>query len=84
MNRRCGSSKPTPTPLNGLAMQPGKTLRKVVERNADTIRRETIRQNLPRTASVARGRDEKGAMARPATVKTHPRIDGAAGGRGEE
>ena len=36
MNRRCGSSKPTPTPLNGLALKPGKTRRKVTEGNADT------------------------------------------------
>ena len=28
MNRRCRTSKPTPTPLNGLAMKPGKTRRK--------------------------------------------------------
>ena len=45
MNRRCGSSKPTPTPLNGLAMKPGKTRRKVIEGNADTIIRQTTRQN---------------------------------------
>ena len=59
MNRRCGSSKSTPTPLNGLAMKPGKTRRKVIEGDVDTIRRQTIRQNLPRTASVAGGRDDK-------------------------
>ena len=39
-----------------------KNAKKVIEGNADTIRRQTIRQNLPRTASVAGGRDEKGAM----------------------
>ena len=36
-----------------------KNAKKVIEGNADTIRRQTIRQNLPRTASVARGRDDK-------------------------
>ena len=61
-------------------MKPGKTRRKVIEGNADTIRRKTIRQNLPRTASVAGGRDEKGVMARPTTVKTLPRIVSVAGG----
>jgi len=58
-----------------------KNAKKVIEGNADTIRRQTIRQNLPRTGSVAvGGRDEKGAMARPITVKTLPRIVGVAGG----
>ena len=61
-------------------MKPGKTRRKVIEGNADTIIRQTTRQSLPRTASVAGGRDEKGAMARPTTVKTLPRIVGVAGG----
>ena len=61
-----------------------KNAKKVIEGNADTIRRQTIRQNLPRTASVAGGRDEKGAMARPTPVKTRPRIVGAAGGLDEE
>ena len=55
-----------------------KNAKKVIEGNADTIR-QTIRQNLPRTASVAGGRDEKGAMARPTTVRTLPRIVGVAG-----
>ena len=53
-----------------------KNAKKVIEGNVDTIR-QTIRQNLPRTASLAvGGRDEKGAMARPTTVKTLPRIVG--------
>ena len=44
MSRRCGSSKPTPTPLNGLTMKPGKTRRKVIEGNADTtIRQPTVK-----------------------------------------
>ena len=60
MNRRCGSSKPTPTPLNGLATyEARKNAKKVIEVNADTIRRQTIRQNLPRTASVAGGSRRK-------------------------
>ena len=57
-----------------------KNAKKVIEGNADTIRRQTIRQNLPRTASVAGGRDEKGAMARQTTVKTLPRTVSVAGG----
>ena len=44
MNRRCGSSKPTPTPLNGLVMKPGKTRRKVIEGNAVTIIRQITLQ----------------------------------------
>ena len=35
-----------------------KNAKKVIEGNVDTIR-QTIRQNLPRTASVAGGRDDK-------------------------
>ena len=57
-----------------------KNAKKVIEGNADTIRRQSIRQNLPRTANVAGGRDGEGAMARPTTVKTLPRIVGVAGG----
>ena len=57
-----------------------KNAKKVIERNADTVRRQTIRQNLPRTASVAGGRDEKGAMARQTTVRTLSRIVGVVGG----
>ena len=36
-----------------------KNAKKVIEGNADTIRRQTIRQNLPRTASVAGGARRK-------------------------
>ena len=57
-----------------------KNAKKAIEGNADTIRRQSIRQNLPRTASVAGGRDEKGATARPTTAKTLPRIVGVTGG----
>ena len=44
MSRRCGSSKPTSTPLNGLAMKQGKTRRKVIEGNADTMITQSTRQ----------------------------------------
>ena len=40
-------------------MKPGKTQRKLVEGNPDTIRRQTTVKNLPCTASVGRGRDLK-------------------------
>ena len=36
-----------------------KNAKKVIEGNADTIRRQTIRQNLPRTASMAGGTRRK-------------------------
>ena len=36
-----------------------KNAKKVIEGNADTIRRQTIRQNLPRTASVVGGETKK-------------------------
>ena len=45
-----------------------KNAKEVIEGNAETIRRQTIRQNLPRTASVAGGARRQGAMARPTTV----------------
>ena len=60
-----------------------KNAKNVIEANADTIRRQTIRQNLPRTASVAGGETKKGATARPTTVITLPRMVGVAGGRDE-
>ena len=57
-----------------------KNAKKVIEGNADTIRRQTIRQTC-RVPPVWRGgRDEKGAIARPTTVKTLPRIVRVAGG----
>ena len=39
-----------------------KNAKKVIEGNADTIRRQAIRQNLPRTASVAGGGETKKAL----------------------
>ena len=59
MSRRCGSSKPTPAALNGLAMKPGKTRRKAIEGNADTI----IRQTNIRTVQVGRGIQIEGVIA---------------------
>ena len=44
MSRKRGYSKPTPTPLNGLATNEGKTRRKVIEGKADSIIRQTTRQ----------------------------------------
>ena len=47
--------------------------------------RQTTVKNLPRTASVAGGRDEKGAMIRQTTVKNVRRTASVAGrGRDEE
>ena len=39
-----------------------KNAKKVIEGNADTLRRQTIRQNLPRIASVAGGGETKKAL----------------------
>ena len=59
MSRRCGYSKPIPTPLNGLAMKPGKTRRHVMEGNAGTIIGKPPVKNLPRTASEAGGETKR-------------------------
>ena len=80
MSRRCGSSKPTLTRLNGLAMKPGKTRRKAIEGNADTLIRRSTVKNPPRTASVAGGARRNGAMIRQTTVKNLPRTASVAGG----
>ena len=62
-----------------------KNAKKVIEGIAVTLRRQIPVKNLPRTASVVGGRDEKGAMARPTIVKTLPRtVNVAEGGRDEE
>ena len=63
-----------------LGFEARKNAKKVIEGNADAIRRQAIRQNLPRTASVVGGQDDNGAMGRPTTIKTLPRIVGVAGG----
>ena len=65
-----------------------KNAKKVIEGNADTIRRQTIRQNLPCTASVAGGGETKkgelkentGAKTRKTKVKTLPQATIVAGG----
>ena len=62
MNRRCSFSKPTPTPLNGLAMKPGKTKRKVIEGNADTIMRQTTRQKPAAYLQCGGGGETKKAL----------------------
>ena len=80
MSRRCGSSKPTPTPLNGLAIKPGKTRRKLIEGNADTIIGQTSRQKPAAYCQCGGGARQKGAMARQTTVKTLPRTVSVARG----
>ena len=57
MSRTCGSLKPPPTPLSGLAMKPGKARRKVTEGNADTVRRQTTSQ-IPAAYSQCGGGGE--------------------------
>ena len=78
MSRRCGSTIPTPTPLNVLAMKPGKTRRKIFEGN--TIIRQSIVKNLPRTASVVGGAIQRRRYDKAPTVKNLPRTGGVAGG----
>ena len=84
MSRRCGSSKLTPTPLNAplnvLVMKPGKTRRKSIEGDADTIVRQTTVKALTRTASVAGGRDEEMRYDKANHVKNLPRTASVAGG----
>ena len=47
--------------------------KKVIEGNTDTIRRQTIRQNLPRTASVAGGVETKKALWQDQPPSKSPR-----------
>ena len=63
-----------------LGYEARKNAQKSDRRNADTIIRQPTVKTLPRTASVAGGRDEKGAMIRRTTVKTLPRTASVAGG----
>ena len=66
-------------------MKPGKTRRKVIGGNADTMIRQPTVKNPPAYRQCGGGgRDEEGTMAKPTTVKTLPRIVGVAGGRDEE
>ena len=56
MSRRCGSSKPTPTPLTVWLDGARNTRRKAVEGNEDpTTRQKPPIKELPRTAGVSRG-----------------------------
>ena len=75
MNRRCVSSKPTPTPLNGLAMEPGNRGGKKIEGNVDHTIWQTT--NLKPAAGVAGEKDRKGYTANKPQerhyVKANPR-----------
>ena len=75
MNRRCGSSKPTPTPLERSGYEARKNAKKVIEGNADTIRRQTAGQNLPRTASVAGGARRKRRDGKTNHRQNPPAVD---------
>ena len=62
-----------------------KNAKKVIEGNADTIRRQTIRQNLPRTASVAGGARRKRRYGKTNHRQNPPAYrQRCGGGRGEE
>ena len=87
MNRRCGSSKPTPTP-----QRPGyearKNAKKVIEGIEDTIRRQSTVKTLPCVVNVAGGGETKkselkentGAKTRETKVKILPQAAIVAGG----
>ena len=49
-----------------------KNAKKVIEGNADTIRRQTTRQNLPRTASVVGGTRRKGRYGKTNHLQNPP------------
>ena len=53
MSRRCGSLKPTPTPLNGLSMKPEKREEMQLEGTQTLQHGKPPIKNLPRTAGVA-------------------------------
>ena len=61
-------------------MKPGKTRRKSIEGDADTIVRQTTVKALTRTASVAGGRDEEMRYNKANHVKNLPRTASVAGG----
>ena len=62
-----------------------KNAKKVIEGNVDTVRRQTIRQNLPRTASVAGGGETKKALWQDQPPSKPSRVSSAwRGGRDEE
>ena len=55
MSRRCGSSKLTLTPLNGLAMEPGKREDEQLKGTQTLESGKLPIENLPRTADVTGG-----------------------------
>ena len=62
-----------------------KNAKKVIEGNVDTVRRQTIRQNLPRTASVAGGGETKKALWQDQPPSKPSHVSSAwRGGRDEE
>ena len=61
-----------------------KNAKKVIEGNADTIRRQTIRQNLPRTASVAGGGETKKSLWQDQPPSKPSRVSSAWRGRRDE
>ena len=60
-----------------------KNAKKVIEENADTIKRQTTRQNLPRTASVAGGGETKKAARQDKPLSKPPRVPSAWRGGGD-
>ena len=79
MNRRCGSSKPTPAPLNVLAMKSGKTRRKLIEGIAGTNKANHRQKPSAYRQRGGSGETKKGAMTRQTTVKAPP-ANGQRGG----
>ena len=61
-----------------------KNAKKVIEGNADTIRRQTIRQNLPRTASVAGGARRKRRYGKTNRRQNPPAYRRRGGGERDE
>ena len=67
MSRRCGSLKSTPTPLNGLATEPGKREEKQFKETQTLQQGKPPIENLPRTAGVAGGGGQKRLYGKPTT-----------------
>ena len=68
MSRRFGSSKPTPTPLYGLAVTPGKREEKSLKETQILQYGKPPIKTLPRTAGVAGGEQNgKGTKAKQTT-----------------
>ena len=77
MSRRCSSSKPTPKPLNGLARNPGKTRRKVIEGNTRHYKKANHASKTCRVQPVCRWARQKGAKTRKTTSKLPRRCGGS-------